>query len=161
MDFSSTPNRSPVRYYDRQRTIEHLSVFLGHRDADHVTKADAVRWKEDALGRGRTASTVRNDISEMSAVWAWGIRNGKLRSDANPFHGTLPPKARKKGREPRAFTDAEAGGSSQATLARRPGKKKPQTNLGPSLRRRPRRNMKGRQGAGLSAIHLLVLAALG
>jgi integrase len=43
----------------------------------------------------------------MSAVWAWGVRNAKL-SGANPFAGTLPPKAKKKAREPRAFTDAEA-----------------------------------------------------
>jgi integrase len=98
----------PRALYDRKRTIERLATFLGHRNADQVTKADAVRWKEDALGRGRTASTVRNDISEMTAVWAWGIRNGKLRTETNPFQGTLPPKARKKAREQRAFTDTEA-----------------------------------------------------
>ena len=94
--------------YDRQRTIERLASFLGHRDADCVSKADVVRWKEEALGRGLTVSTVRNDISEMSAVWAWGLRNGKLRGADNPFQGTLPPKAKKRARDPRAFTDAEA-----------------------------------------------------
>ena len=104
----------PRALYDRQRTLERLADFLGHRDADAVTKADAVRWKEDIQGRGRTAATVRNDVSEMSAVWAWGIRNGKLRSSDNPFQGFLPPKAKKKSREPRAFTDEEASRILQA-----------------------------------------------
>ncbi len=94
--------------YDRQRTMERLASYLGHRDADSVSKADVVRWKGDALGRGLTASTVRNDISEMSAIWAWGLRNGKLRGTDNPFQGTLPPKAKKRARDPRAFTDGEA-----------------------------------------------------
>jgi integrase len=98
----------PRALYDRQRTLERLAAFLGHRDADRVTKADVVRWKEEALGRGLKAPTVRNDISEMSAVWSWGVRNGKLRSNVNPFEGTLPPKATKRSREARAFTDAEA-----------------------------------------------------
>jgi hypothetical protein len=70
----------PRALYDRKRTLERLASFLGHRDADQVAKADVVRWKEEALGRGLTVSTVRNDISEMSAIWAWAIGNGKLRS---------------------------------------------------------------------------------
>jgi integrase len=98
----------PRALYDRERTLARLATFMGHQDADRVTKADAVSWKEDALRRGRNAATVRNDISEMSAVWAWGLQNGKLHSDENPFRGILPPKAKKKGREPRAFTDDEA-----------------------------------------------------
>ena len=98
----------PRALYDRERTLERLAAFLGHRDADQVTKADAVRWKEDILKRGRTAATVRNDISEMSAIWAWGLQNGKLGGSENPFRGILPPKARKRSREPRAFTDDEA-----------------------------------------------------
>jgi integrase len=98
----------PRALYDRQRTLERLAAFLGHRDADRINKADVVRWKEEALGRGLKVPTVRNDISEMSAVWAWGVRNAKLRSNMNPFEGTLPPKATKRSREARAFTDVEA-----------------------------------------------------
>jgi integrase len=98
----------PRALYDRQRTLERFATFLGHRDADLVSKADAVRWKEDAMRRGLQSPTVRNDISEMSALWAWGLRNGKLRADMNPFEGTLPPKAAKQGRDVRGFTNAEA-----------------------------------------------------
>lgn len=103
-------NAQPVdrALYDRQRTLQRLAQFLGHRDAERVTKADAVRWKEETLGKGRTAATVRNDLSEMAAIWDWAIRNGKLKGAENPFRGILPPKAKKRAREARAFTDAEA-----------------------------------------------------
>ena len=38
----------------------------------------------------------------VPAVWTWGMRNGKLTTDRNPFTGISPPKAKRKGREPRA-----------------------------------------------------------
>ena len=95
--------------YDRKRTLARLQAFLGHNDAAKVGKADAVRWKVSMLTRGLHASTVRNDLSECSAIWAWGIRNGKLPENAsNPFAGILPPKAAKRATTRRAFTDAEA-----------------------------------------------------
>ena len=97
----------PRALYDRQMTLARLGRFLGHTDAA-VTQADAVRWKEDAQRRGRHASTIRNDLSEMSAIWAWAMRNGKLALDRNPFAGISPPKAKRKARDPRAFTDDEA-----------------------------------------------------
>lgn len=95
--------------YDRQRTLARLADFLGHRDAAKVTKADAVRWKEDMQRRSLAAATVRNDVSECSAVWGWAMRSGKLPDGAiNPFAGILPPKAAKRDRAVRPFTDAEA-----------------------------------------------------
>ncbi len=98
----------PRALYDRKRTVERMADFLGHRDAGRVAKADAVSWKEDMQTRGLHASTVRNDLSECSAIWAWGLRIGKLPAGENPFAGISPPKAKKKGRDPRAFTDLEA-----------------------------------------------------
>ena len=98
----------PRALYDRQRTLARLAIFLGHSDAAAVTQADAVRWKEDMQRRELHASTVRNDLSEMSAIWTWGLKNGKLSPAPNPFAGISPPKAKKKGREPRAFSDEEA-----------------------------------------------------
>ena len=98
----------PRPLYDRQRTMERLAAFLGHRDASAVSKADAGRWKEDMQKRGLHAATVRNDLSEMSAVWAWGARNGKLPDSANPFRGISPPKAKRRARAVRRFTAEEA-----------------------------------------------------
>ena len=58
-------NAKPIAraLYDRQRTLERLSAFLGHRDAQLVTKADAVRWKVSLQEAGAHASTIRNDLS--------------------------------------------------------------------------------------------------
>ena len=99
----------PRPLYDRLRTLERLATFLGHRDASRVSKADAVRWKADMQARALHASTIRNDLSECSAVWKWGLANDKLGNDApNPFAGISPPKAKRKARDPRAFTDDEA-----------------------------------------------------
>lgn len=93
--------------YDRLRTIIRLGDFLGHRDASKVISADAVRWKEDIQARGLAVPTVRNDLSECSALWTWGAANGKLLG-GNPFSGLLPPKPRKRERPVRPFTCEEA-----------------------------------------------------
>lgn len=95
-------------YYDRLRTLERLCDFLGHRDALRVTKADAVRWKESMQGRSLAIPTIRNDISEMSAIWAHAIRNGKLEGRSNPFEGVAPPKPKARTNKRRPFTDVEA-----------------------------------------------------
>ncbi len=94
--------------YDRLRTIERLATFLGHRDASRVTKAVAVAWKGEMQRAGLHASTIRNDLSEMSAVWKCGLVNGLLAEHGNPFAGISPPKAVKKKQAKRAFTDEEA-----------------------------------------------------
>ena len=82
----------PRALYDRKITLARLGVFVGHYDAGAVSQADAVRLKESMQARGLHASTIRNDLSELSAVWTWGVRHGKL--SLNPFAGISPPKAR-------------------------------------------------------------------
>jgi hypothetical protein len=59
--------------YDRKRTLERMATFMGHRDACMITKADAVRWKEDMQARSLAVATVRNDLSEVSAIWTWAV----------------------------------------------------------------------------------------
>ena len=49
---------TPRPYYDRFRTAARLAEFLGHREVARVTKAEAVRWKEDMQARDRTPATV-------------------------------------------------------------------------------------------------------
>ena len=88
--------------------------------AAKVAKADAVRWKEDAQRRGLKAPTIRNDLSECSAVWKWAIRNGKLPDGAaNPFEGISPPKPTKRSREVRGFTPAEAATKTRRSCRRK------------------------------------------
>ena len=94
-------------FYDRLRTMERLVAFVGHNDAQRITKANAVRLKEDMQVRDLTAATIRNDLSELSAIWRWGLTHGKLEGD-NPFAGISPPKAKKRAKEVRPFTPDEA-----------------------------------------------------
>ena len=98
----------PRALYDRVRTLERLAKFLGHRSAEAVTKADALRWKEAMQTAGAKVPTVRNDLSEMSAIWKGAIRQGKLPGPSNPFEGVSPPKPKraKSGRRP--YTNQEA-----------------------------------------------------
>lgn len=106
-DHGHDPEAKPIprAFYDRHRTATRLIGFLGHDDAGRVTKADAVRWKESMSGK--SLATIANDISEMSAVWRWGISNGKV--PQNPFTGILPPKtARNRKATRRPFTEHEA-----------------------------------------------------
>lgn len=107
-DHGLDPHGQPIEraLYDRKRTLERLAAFVGHRNAAAVGKSDAARWKEGMQIRRLSNSTIRNDISEMSAIWNWAIRNGKLKD--NPFAGVAPPKERSPKRKRRGFTDAEA-----------------------------------------------------
>jgi len=92
------PDAAPIprAYHERSRTAQRLAAFLGHDDVSRVTRDDAVRWKEDMLtNTKKKASTIGNDISEMSAIWRWAVAHNKATD--NPFKGILPPaKVRKK-----------------------------------------------------------------
>lgn len=96
MDRGKDIDAKPINraVYDRVRTVERVAVFLGHRDACRVTRADAVRLKEEMQRRGRKAATIRNDLSELRKVWAWGIDSGKV-SEPNPFAIPLPAKPKR------------------------------------------------------------------
>ncbi len=94
--------------YERERTMGRLATFLGHRDASKVVKADVARWKADMQGRELRLATIRNDLSEMSAIWKWGLANGAALPHGNPFTGTLPPKQRRQDGKQRPYTDEEA-----------------------------------------------------
>lgn len=109
-DGGHDPDAAPIPrvYYDRKRTAARLAAFIGHDDAAKLTKADAARWKESIQKAGKSAKTVRNDLSEMSGLWRWGVRHGLV--SVNVFEGLLPPKKATQNREKpvRAYTDAEA-----------------------------------------------------
>ena len=99
--------QKPTRaLYDREKTIARLGNFVRHKDAAQVTKADAVRWKEEMQARGLSVLTIRNDFSEMSAIWKSAIKNDRLTT--NPFEGVSPPKPKRKAASRRAFTHDEA-----------------------------------------------------
>ena len=107
----------PRALYDRLRTLERLAGFLEHRDAHRVDREAVARWKAEIQSRGTGASSIRNDFSEMSAVWKHGIAHGLVAE--NPFAGLSPPKAKKRKREVRPFTREEAAKILQAARSER------------------------------------------
>lgn len=94
--------------YDRQQTMKRLVEFLGHQDALGITKADAVRWKEIMQENKRAPATIRNDLSEMSAIWKNAIRNARVPEGSNPFAGISPPKPKTRKATRRPFSQDEA-----------------------------------------------------
>lgn len=112
LDAGHSPDAKPVSraYYDRMRTMEKLVAFVGHREALRITKADAVRWKESMQAQPKPPSplTIRNDFSEMSAIWRNAIRNGRVPEGCNPFYGISPPKPKSRAPKRRPFTKDEA-----------------------------------------------------
>lgn len=84
------PDAKPVaqEFYEKSRTAIRFASFIGHDDAAQFTKADVLKWKQDSQSKGRKSGTIRNDISDLSAVCKWAVRNGKL--ETNVFAGMLP-----------------------------------------------------------------------
>ena len=91
-DAGYDPDARPIprNYYDRKTTAARLASFVGHDDATRLTKADVARWKEHMQKAGKSIKTVRNDLSEISGLWSWGVRHGLV--EANVIDGLLPPK---------------------------------------------------------------------
>lgn len=105
--WSLTAKPQDPNVYGRMRTVERFAAFFGFRDATRLVKSDVARWKANAQARGLKASTIRNDLSEMSRLYLWGLANGAPLPHGNPFDGLLPPKPTKRPNR-RPFTDAEA-----------------------------------------------------
>lgn len=92
--------------YDRERTLKRFADFLGHDDATRVAKDDARAFRDDMGSRGLSVKTQRNDLSELSAMWRWGL--GEVLPDGtNPFAGVLPAKPKRRATK-RSFTQEDA-----------------------------------------------------
>ena len=95
--------------YERQRTLERFGSFQGHRDAARVTKQDVARWKRAMVEERKLSPvTVAKDISELSAIWKWGVANGHSLPSGNVFEGMLPKQNASAEPTRRPFTEAEA-----------------------------------------------------
>jgi integrase len=89
----------------RRRVLRVLEEFVGHTDAARVSKADAVAFKAALQAKGLKPATVRNTLSELSAVYVWGAAHEKVAT--NPFSGLLP-KLSRRAKARRTFTPEEA-----------------------------------------------------
>lgn len=97
----------PSTYESYRNTMAAFVKYLGHDDAERVTKANVIGFKDHRLV-SVTAKTVKdNDLAGLKAVFGWAVSNLKMAD--NPAEGVIL-KAGKKPRRLRSkgFTDAEA-----------------------------------------------------
>jgi integrase len=94
--------------YEWRRVIDRLVKHLGHDDAERVSKADLVRWKDALVASGKGAKTVKNHVDVVRALYNSALANERLERKDNPAEGV-----RVGGRQDRAdrrlpFTGEEA-----------------------------------------------------
>jgi integrase len=106
--------RKPSTRESYKHTIENLVSFLEHDDAERVTKADVLRFKDHRLasinprtGKPISARTVKDsDLAALKTVFGWAVANGKLTS--NPAEGVTLKKTKARKLRNKWFTDEEA-----------------------------------------------------
>ncbi|SFO95498.1 DUF6538 domain-containing protein [Qipengyuania nanhaisediminis] len=119
------PAASTVKSF-RQK-IASFVAFLGHDNAENVTPADIVAWKNELLGRGNgkgstlSAKTVNDTyLSIIRTVFNWGYENEKV--GANPASRVKVRAPRKISTRSKALNDHEAKSILRASL-RSPARK--------------------------------------
>lgn len=73
------------RYHLRSR----VSTEFGDRHLNDITTGDVQRFVNGVLAEGKSASTVRNAVTALRAVYAWAVPLGHAR--ANPVTGVKLP----------------------------------------------------------------------
>lgn len=97
-----------VSTYESYRSVfTRLADFLGHDDAQMVTPADLVRFKDHRLAQGVSPKTVGDsDLSAFRSVFQWAVDNIKV--DVNPAEKVRVKRPKQTVRRSKAFTADEA-----------------------------------------------------
>ncbi len=103
------------------RAIDRLSAFVGSHDANKATPEKVADFKADLLAKGRSPKSVRNTLSAVNAILAWGVRNRKIA--ANPAQGITVKLKRRAGDGRRPFSIDEAKAILRAAKAETGAKK--------------------------------------
>ena len=89
LDAWAAERRPPERtVYEWRRVIERLAQHAGHEDAERLTKADIVGWKNALLAAGgKGPKTVKNHVDIIHALYGHALANERLQRRDNPAHG--------------------------------------------------------------------------
>lgn len=92
----------------QEPVIRNLREFLGHDDAQRVTRKDVIAWRDHLLGAGRLGAKTINDVylSTVRSLFTWAHENERL--PENVAAKVRQPKPRKVRSRERGYTDAEA-----------------------------------------------------
>src|SRR5690606_18327989 len=92
-------------------------------DANAVTNADIVRFKDFRLEQGKNPRTVKmGDLSALNALFTWGMDNLKVANHPGTVKLKVPKPTKNRSQ---GFTDEEATAILSAALAYRPAGKEP------------------------------------
>lgn len=105
------------------RVAKQFSDFLGHDDANAVTKADIIRYKDFRIEQGRDLKTVKDtDLSAINVLFSWGVENQRVSAHPGTVKVSVPKKTKTRAK---GFTDDEASALLSAALAYQPTGKEP------------------------------------
>lgn len=105
------------------RVAKQFSGFLGHDDANAVTRADVVRYKDFRIEQGRNLKTIKaTDLSAINVLFTWGVENQRLAVHPGTVKVSVPKKAKTR---PKGFTDEEATAILAAASNYQPAGKEP------------------------------------
>lgn len=105
------------------RVAKQFSGFLGHDDANAVTREDVVRYKDFRIEQGRNLKTVKaTDLSAINVLFTWGVENQRVAVHPGTVKITVP---KRKTTRPKGFTDDEATAILTAASAYQPAGKEP------------------------------------
>jgi hypothetical protein len=100
--------------------IRSLRTFLGHDDAQRVTRKGIISWRDHLLGAGGLGAKTINDVylSTVRSLFAWAHENERL--PENVAATVRQPKPRKVRARERGYTDAEALAILRASRSHQP-----------------------------------------
>jgi integrase len=105
----ATERRPPERTrYEWRRVVDRLAQHLGHHDAERITKADIVGWKDALLASGKGPKTVKNHVDIIHALYNSALSNERLRRTDNPAHGVKVAQRPDPGKRRLPFDEADA-----------------------------------------------------
>ncbi|MCV0425774.1 MAG: tyrosine-type recombinase/integrase [Roseibium sp.] len=97
--------------------IDQFIAFLGHDNAENVTRPDVVRWRNELIDSGRVSPNTfkKTNRAALNSVFAIGVDN--LIISANPVDGVKAPSQKRILARPQGFTKEEAETILKAALA--------------------------------------------
>jgi integrase len=88
LDQWASSRRKPARTaYAWRLIINKVVASVGHEDAERITKADLVRFRDAALVDGKSAKTVQDYLTCVRTVIQTALEDGRLDRHDNPAKG--------------------------------------------------------------------------
>lgn len=102
--------------------FDDLANFLGHDDANRITRKDMIAWKDAKLKSGLSLRTVKYvNIASVNAVFRWAVNNDRIAE--NPAERVKLPNDRKTLTREKGFRDNEALAILKAAKTYHPSRK--------------------------------------